>query len=313
MDKWMICFSLACLVLSLFLILLSRCRTEKIMQRMEKMLEDAIDGSFQEEIFDEKRLSRIESRLSHYLAASEVSAKNLAEEKDKIKTLISDISHQTRTPVSNLLLYSELLLEEDLPDEVMDSVRQIRNQSEKLSFLITSLVKLSRLETGILTLNPAPHLLRSMLSDIFRQYQPVAKAKGLSFRVKSEHEEAVFDEKWTAEALGNIVDNAIKYTESGSVDISVKPYDLFVCIKVKDTGIGIKESESAKIFGRFYRSQEVKEEKGTGIGLFLARQIISAQGGYIKVSSRPGEGSEFFVYLPYEGENRYVSDISCRG
>lgn len=298
MDRYMVYFAVSCLLFSIVLSVFWRNRTRKIMDRMEKMLDDAIDGSFHEEIFDEKKLSRIENRLSQYLAASEVSAKNLAEEKDKIKTLISDISHQTRTPVSNLLLYSELLLEEDLPHESMESVRQIRSQAEKLSFLITSLVKLSRLETGILTLNPIPHLLDGMLSDIYRQYQPVAEAKGLSFTVNSDHERAVFDEKWTSEALGNIVDNAIKYTDSGSIDISVKSYEMFVCIEVKDTGIGIKESESAKIFGRFYRSQEVKEEKGTGIGLFLARQIISLQGGYIKVSSRMGKGSVFSTYLP---------------
>lgn len=298
MDRWMVYFAVSCLLISIVLSVFWRNRTRKIMERMEKMLDDAIDGNFQEEIFDENKLSRIENRLSQYLAASEVSAKNLAEEKDKIKTLISDISHQTRTPVSNLLLYSELLLEEDLPHEVMDSVGQIRSQAEKLSFLITSLVKLSRLETGILTLNPVFHLLDGMLSDIYRQYQPVAEAKGLSFTVHSNYERAMFDEKWTSEALGNIVDNAIKYTDSGSVDISVKSYEMFVCIEVKDTGIGIKESESAKIFGRFYRSQEVKEEKGTGIGLFLARQIISSQGGYIKVSSRMGKGSVFSTYLP---------------
>lgn len=316
MDKWMFCISFLCLFMSVLLIFLWRRRTGEMIQRMDKMLDDVIEGTFKEEVFDETKLSRLESRLAEYLAASEVSVKNLAVEKDKIKTLISDISHQTRTPVSNLLLYSELLLEEDLQGECLESAVQIRNQAEKLSFLITNLVKLSRLETGILAVNPAPHLLSAMLSDIYKQYQPIAESKGLKFHVQPVSFGAVFDEKWTGEALGNIVDNAIKYTSSGFVEVSAKLYEMFVSIDVKDTGIGIKEEETTKVFGRFYRGEEVREEKGTGIGLFLARQIISAQGGYIKVNSKPKEGSVFSVFLPIkntEKGNKYVPDFYSRG
>lgn len=298
MDRWMFSISFLCFFASVLLVIWWKHRNFQMIQRMEKMLDDAIEGRFKEEVFDETKLSRLENRLAEYLAASEVSVNNLAVEKDKIKTMISDISHQTRTPVSNLLLYSELLLEEDLQDECLTSVLQIRNQAEKLSFLITNLVKLSRLETGILAVNPSPHLLSPMLSDLYRQYQPIAESKGLKFYVQSVSFVAVFDEKWTGEALGNIVDNAIKYTSSGSVDILVKRYEMFVSIDVRDTGIGIKEEETTKVFGRFYRGEEVKEEKGTGIGLFLARQIISAQGGYIKVSSKQNEGSVFSIFLP---------------
>lgn len=301
MDRWMLKISFLCLFVSVFLVFLVlqwRRRTFKMIQRMDKMLDDAIEGSFKEEAFDETKLSRLENRLAEYLAVSEVSVKNLAVEKDKIKTLISDISHQTRTPISNLLLYSELLLEEDLQGECLKGAVQIRNQAEKLSFLITNLVKLSRLETGILAVNPTPRFLSSMLCDIYKQYKPMAESKGLQFHVQSVDFEAVFDEKWTGEALGNIVDNAIKYTSSGSVEVSVKGYEMFVSINVRDTGIGIKEEETTKVFGRFYRGEEVREEKGTGIGLFLAREIISAQGGYIKVSSKRKEGSVFSVFLP---------------
>ncbi len=298
MDRWMFYISFLCFFASVLLVLWWKRRNFQMIQRMEKMLDDAIEGTFKEEVFDETKLSRLENRLGEYLAASEVSVKNLAVEKEQIKTLISDISHQTRTPISNLLLYSELLLEEDLQGECLKGALQIRNQAEKLSFLITNLVKLSRLETGILAVNPGPHLLSAMLSDIYKQYQPIAEKKGLKFHVHSVTFGAVFDEKWTGEALGNIVDNAIKYTNSGFVEVSVKPYEMFVSIDVRDTGIGIKEEETTKVFGRFYRGEEVKEENGTGIGLFLARQIISAQGGYIKVSSKPKEGSVFSIFLP---------------
>ena len=108
---------------------------------------------------------------------------------------------------------------------------------------------------------------------------------------------AYFDEKWTTEALLNIVDNAVKYTEKGSVTLCMKEYEMFVCIEVADTGIGIPEEEQAKIFSRFYRSNDVRDKEGGGIGLYLARQIISGEGGYMKVSSKPGEGTVFGVYL----------------
>lgn len=298
MNKIVLCAVFACILFSVSLVLLERRRVRKVMHSMEAMLDAAMKGNFEEFYFNETRLSRLESTFAHYLAANEVSIKNLTAEKNKTNTLISDISHQTKTPISNLLLYSELLQEEALPESAKESTVQIHNQAEKLNFLISSLVKLSRLETGIVTVNPSAKSVTGLLHTLYEQYEPAARAKGLEIIVHDSKVWAVFDEKWTLEAVGNIVDNAIKYTERGTVTISVNAYELFTCIKVSDTGKGIRESEQAAVFGRFYRSEDAKDEKGVGIGLFLARQIIQSQGGYIKLSSAMGKGSEFFVYLP---------------
>lgn len=291
-----------CVVLSLSGIFFYHCHTLRIMRRLEEMIDAAIDGSFSEHTFDESRLSALESRFAKYLSASEISFKNTAMEKDKIKTLISDISHQTKTPVSNILLYSELLAEQDLSEESNQYVSALTSQAEKLKFLITSLVKLSRLETGILTLTPRKTPVLPMLEDLTAQYAPSAKEKGLVLSITDrenlQNQSAVFDEKWTAEAVGNLIDNAIKYTEQGSVTISVISYEMFLCIRIADTGVGIPEQEHAKIFSRFYRSESIHQKPGIGIGLFLAREIIALESGYIKVSSRPGKGSIFSVYLP---------------
>lgn len=291
-----------CTILSLIGIFLYHCHTLRTMRRLEEMIDAAIDGSFSEHTFDESRLSALESRFAKYLAASETSFKNTAMEKDKIKTLISDISHQTKTPVSNILLYSELLSEQDLPEESKQYVSSLTAQAEKLKFLITSLVKLSRLETGILTLSSRKTFILPMLEDLVSQYAPPANEKGLSISIKDVESLrnlfAVFDEKWTAEALGNLIDNAVKYTEQGNITISVIPYEMFLCIQVADTGIGIPEQEHAKVFSRFYRSESVHDKPGVGIGLFLAREIIALENGYMKVSSRPGKGSVFSTYLP---------------
>lgn len=265
--------------------------SRRIMQRLNDMLDSAIDGSFTEQRFDESMLSSVESKFSKYLAASEVSAKNLAAERDKINELISDISHQTKTPIANILLYSELLAEQELTAEGEKCVKSLKQQAEKLRFLIMSLVKLSRLETGILTFNPIKAALAPMLEDLQAQYPTV--------RFAATKEEAVFDPKWTAEAVGNIIDNAIKYTpEGGEISLSVTAYELFCRIDITDSGIGISEDDQARIFTRFYRSPSVSDREGVGIGLYLVRQIIAGQGGYIKVSSKVGKDSTFSLFLP---------------
>lgn len=126
----------------------TRLRTRRMLDTLGKMLDDAIRGEFRESLYDESRLSALETRMAHYLSASAVSAKNLAEEKDAIKTLIGDISHQTKTPIANLLLYAQLLEEQDLPPESREYASALEHQAEKLRFLIDALVKTSRLESG---------------------------------------------------------------------------------------------------------------------------------------------------------------------
>ena len=276
-------------------------RTRRMLDTLGKMLDDAIRGEFRESLYDESRLSALETRMAHYLSASAVSAKNLAEEKDAIKTLIGDISHQTKTPIANLLLYSELLLEDDtdnLSVQMRENIVQIHAQSEKLQFLIASLVKLSRLENGILQLSPQEEALKSMLTLAVKETEFKARAKGLELILHDTDEKAYFDSKWTLEAICNILDNALKYTNEGTISLSVTAYEMFVRIDIKDSGIGIKEEELPKIFSRFYRSEDTKNMEGVGIGLYLSRQILSEEGGYIKVSSVYGQGSTFSVFLP---------------
>lgn len=274
-------------------------RTKRTMDRIEAMLDAAAKGEFFENAFDESRLSALETKFAHYLSATEVSARSIAVEKDKINTLISDISHQTKTPVSNLLLYSELLAEQKLPAEAEDKVAALHYQAEKLHFLIDSLVKLSRLENGILVYHPEKQPLDPLLQKVWEQFLPKAEAKGLFFRLELPKLSAVYDLKWTNEALCNLVENAVKYTEQGGVTIKAKEYELFACIEVMDTGIGIEEEEQSRIFTRFYRSQKKIEEEGVGVGLYLAREIISGQGGYIRLSSGKEGGSVFSVFLPH--------------
>ena len=276
-----------------------RRRTRKILDNLNRMLDIAMQGDFTEEHFDESMLSSVENILAHYLAASTTSAKNVQAEKDKIKTLIADISHQTKTPIANILLYTQLLREQSLPEGSQLCVNSLDSQSRKLQSLIDALVKISRLESGIIVLRPLAGNLASVIQSAIFQLAPKAEEKGISIVAESIDAEGVFDPKWTEEAIFNLLDNAVKYTPSGGeVRISVSSYELFSAVHIRDTGPGIPEEEQPKVFQRFYRGMEHQNEEGVGIGLYLVRQIAEGQGGYVKVISEKGMGSTFSLYLP---------------
>ena len=291
-------FCLACAVLIAFIDYYWRKRSLK---RMYDMIQKAIDGTFRAHNFDESLYAAVENKLAEYIDASETTVRKNAKDKEQIETLIADISHQTKTPLSNILLYTELLKEQEVSEENRQNIELLESQAEKLSFLIQSLVKMSRLETGILVLNPKKSPVAELLEEAGRQYENKAREKDLYLHVLSEDAQdvsACFDKKWTLEALGNLIDNAIKYTQTGGVTVRVRPYGLFACIEVADTGVGIAEEEHAKVFGRFYRSPRVSDRTGVGIGLYLAREIIQQQSGYMKLASEEGKGAVFSMYLP---------------
>ena len=280
-------------------IVYDRLRLRRTMHTMDKMLDDAIRGVFQAAHFDESRLSAVEAKLKQYLDASGTSAARLTEDRARVQGLIADISHQTKTPIANLLLYAGLLADKDLPDDCRGYVEQLTAQAEKLQFLIESMVKAGRLETGVIAVQPRPADVDALTQAAVQSALPEAERRGVQLSRLPAEVGACFDPKWTQEALGNLIDNAIKYTPAGgSVTVSVTPYELFCRIDVTDTGPGIPEDEQGRIFERFYRSPAVRDAQGVGLGLYLAREIAAANGGYIKVTSRPGNGSTFSLFLP---------------
>ena len=288
----------ALLLLGLWLWLDAR----RTVRRLDRMLSTAIDGGFGEESFDESAPSALESRMARFLNGSARSLRGVQRQRESIQRLLSDISHQTKTPLANLRLYSSLLMEEELTPRQREQAQVIFQQSEKLSFLIETLVKLSRLETDVLAVTPKSQPLSPLLERAASQAKAAAEQKGIALQLHLQQQaemKALYDLRWTAEALGNLLDNAVKYTPPGGcIQVSATQYELFCRIDVRDNGIGIAEEEQAQIFGRFYRGRQVREQEGLGIGLYLAREIVQKQGGYLKLSSRPGQGSTFSLYLP---------------
>lgn len=293
---------LFCFLAAVIIALLDLYFRRRSLKRMQDMIQSAMDGTFRAKTYDESLYAALESKLAEYLSASETQKTKISAEQDNIKTLIADISHQTKTPIANLLLYTELLKEEESGRDSETAVL-LENQVKKLDFLIQSLVKLSRLETGILILYPEKNELSVLLEEVHKQYAARAGEKGLYLHVQAEQAQGVmacFDLKWILEALGNLVDNAIKYTKAGGVTVRVRAYELFAGIEVADTGIGIAEEEHAKVFGRFYRSMAVSDKEGVGIGLYLAREIVKQESGYIQLASEAGKGTTFSLYLPVD-------------
>ena len=249
----------------------------------------------------ETMLARICYRLSRLYQIMQENRRKVDEERRELQSLISDISHQVKTPVSNLKMAADTLLEKPVSEaERIDFIRGIFSQTDKLDFLFQVLVKTSRLETGVIQLEKKPGRLFDTVAQAMSGIVYAAEKKEITVSVDCSEDLTVsHDGKWTSEALFNLLDNAVKYTPAGGkISVSVVLWEMYVEIKVADTGKGISESNQAAIFRRFYREEEVHEQQGVGIGLYLAREIVTRQGGYIKVISEPGKGSEFSIMLP---------------
>ena len=274
-------------------------RTNKTMKRLEQMLDEAMEGTFQEVNYDETELSRLESRWKQYLSTSKLSVEAARKERADIKSILSDISHQTKTPLANIILYSELLKEQPLTEEGEVIAEQLHVQAEKLEFLIKALVKMSRLESDILEVVPVKQPLRPLVENAIRDAKAHAQEKSITILEPGfDSIESVFDLKWTEEALFNILDNGIKYSPNDStLTVSVIEYPMYVCIRTADEGPGIPEEERSRIFSRFYRGAGNQQEEGVGIGLYLAREIVRKNDGYIKVGPGTEKGSVFEIYL----------------
>lgn len=281
----------------------------RTIRRLEMMLDAALSGDFQENDYDETKLSRLESKWKRFLAASMLSRENLNREKENVKSLVSDISHQTKTPMTNIRLYASLLGElieaetgMQRQEEAAVMIGELARQTEKLEFLIQALTKMSRLESNIVEVHPEQQPITPLLRDVVVEAAIKADGKNITIRnVYAGEAFACFDYKWTKEALGNVLDNAVKYSPPGStVTLSVLEYEMYLAVSVRDEGRGIREEEIPKIFGRFYRAEEVSQEEGVGIGLYLTREILRKENGYVKVKSQPEKGSEFLLYL-YRG------------
>lgn len=266
------------------------------------LLDNMISGNECMQSTDGETLfAKIGHRLFRLYNIMQENRRKVDEERNELQTLVSDISHQVKMPVSNLKMVTDTLLTRDVSAQKQKEFLQgIREQVEKLDFLLQALVKSSRLETGTIRLEKNSCRLFDTLAQAMSGIMYDAEKKNIEvFADCPEGLVVSHDSKWTAEALFNLLDNAVKYTGTGgTIKVSVQKWEMYVKVDIADNGKGIPEKNHAAIFRRFYREEEVHNEPGVGIGLYLAREIITRQGGYIKVSSEAGKGAVFSVFLP---------------
>lgn len=266
------------------------------------LLIEALVEQQERQIFSEAE-DTLTARLQHQLLKLRniLTAQNqmLAQEKEQIKTLISDISHQIKTPIAAANTFAELLSDGELSvEERTEYITTLQMSLGKLTFLTNSLIKMSRLESDIISLKPEKNSLNEIVLQAVKTVYAKAKEKGILITFECDQTfEAVLDFNWTAEAISNVIDNAVKYTpQGGFVRLQITEYPSFLRLDISDSGVGIPEEEQAKIFGRFYRGKQSVGTDGVGIGLYLTREIINKQNGYMKVSSDEN-GSTFSMFL----------------
>lgn len=285
-------------------------KTETVMAHLLQRMDNAIHGQIQEMAYDESMDAAITQRLNRLLQIAGMHKEQAELERDTIKALISDISHQVRTPLSNIMLYIELLREQALEKDIEVLADKIQKNSEKLDFFMKELVKSSYVEQEMILVHPKMVSVEELIDISCQNVELAAFRKKIMIKKELSKEVSeklcYADKKWTIEALGNLLENAIKYSkEESMVQIRCKEQESFLCIEVQDDGIGIKEEEQGKVFERFYRSEQVKEQPGFGIGLYLVREVLSKQGGYLKLTSKLGKGTVIAMYLSRFGDSYY--------
>ena len=303
---WLMWMILSSLLFAIAALLWKNYKTKKEAEEFSGKVEKALDAivTGKEWKSEEKLEDSLWGRTGTQLEKAEyVFQKKEAEsrqEKERVKGLIADTSHQTRTPIANMKIYVELLEDEELSQNGREFLRKIKEQTEKIDFLMQSMVKMSRLETGIIQINKEKRNLYDTIRHAVAAIVPEAALKDMKIYVNCDENMTVsHDSKWTEEAIYNILDNAVKYTEpGGEIHMEAQRQELFYKISISDTGKGIAPERQAEIFTRFYREPEVHDKSGAGLGLYLARKIMELQNGYIDVRSEAGMGSCFNLYFP---------------
>ena len=263
---------------------------DDMLEQLTFLIEELV-GNQEVHVFSELEdtlLSRLQHQLLKLRSILIKQNQLLDHEKKQIKALISDISHQIKTPVASANTFVQLLNDDTLSeDERKEYIAILQGSLEKLTFLVNSLVKMSRLESGIIALKPEKNSLNDIILQAVKSVYSKAKAKDITIVFDCEEDYKLYlDFNWTTEAITNILDNAVKYTQNGgTVRLNITEYASYLRLDITDNGIGIPEEEQAQIFNRFYRGKYSAGVDGVGIGLYLTRDIMNKQKGYIKVIS----------------------------
>ena len=273
-------------------------KSDNALKERESIENDSVDLNK----YNENLLCRINMISEKAERNMRINMRKIENEKENVKSLVTDISHQLKTPLSNVELYNTLLSEEGISDEERLEFLETEGIAiEKLKMLVDSLINISRLEADMISIDKKEENLKECIESAISSVKADAAKKNII--IKNEIKEdciLAIDRKWTTEAIFNLLDNAVKYTApNGKINLSLDNGINYFALNIEDNGIGIDSSEYNDIFKRFYRSRNdiVQNEKGSGVGLYLVRKIMNLQDGNVMVSSEKGKGSTFTLYF----------------
>ena len=276
-------------------------RNRKMYRTIDRMLDEILDGEpVSQSDIREGEISALAAKAKRIQEKVDSGIIRAEEEKEQVKSLISNMSHQLKTPLAGLMMFREMLENEGLDVETRRRfLEKMKGQSEKIDWILQSLFKMVNLEQGAVVFEAEALPVRDTILDAVTASLDKADRREIEILTEP-FEDCILwhNRKWTAEVLVNLLENAVKYTEPGGrITISVRPMEMYTEIAVSDTGRGIRQEELTEIFKRFYRSRDVENIEGSGIGLYLSRLILEHEKGYMTAVSAPGEGSTFSVFL----------------
>ena len=279
-------------------------QNRKEMEALSEALEKLINGEAPETegISQDTLPSKVRSQILRLGEIMNAKEQALGKEKEEIRGMIADTAHQLRTPLANMESYLELLETMDWEKKERENyLLALRESQEKIRFLTEGLIKMARLESRIIQIRKEARDLQETLLESILQVKKAAEEKHIEIRLEmTEGEQAPHDRQWLGEAVYNLLDNSVKYSEEyGQILMTVVRNEMFTEIRVRDWGRGIEEGEENLVFGRFYRGKNVSGEKGFGLGLYLAREIVHQHGGFLRLK-RQEPGLSVSIYLPEE-------------
>lgn len=276
-------------------------KSQTMYQKIDKMLDEILNGQpLTHSDIKEGEVSALASKAIRIQEKLQYEICQANAEKEQVKSLISDMSHQLKTPLASIVMFQELLEETNLSEEDRKSLQiRLHSQTERLEWILNSLFKMTKLEHGAITFLIEDNYVKETILDAVNCVYQKAEKKKIKIRMREFSDfKLLHNRKWTVEVLVNVLENAIKYTQpEGHIDIAVISMQMYSRIEIKDNGIGIKRNERMEIFKRFYRSREVENTEGSGIGLYLSKLILEQEKGYLTVESQYKKGSCFSIYL----------------
>lgn len=300
-----VCNIIMIICIFLFLLLYYSKNIVYIMKKLELFsdgIDKIMDGNYSIMLStnNEGIVNRIANQFNLMARRLELSIEEIKKGREQIKSIVTDISHQFKTPLSSIKLFNSLMLEDTVDREnQLQFLLRSKEEISKLEWLIKSLIGISRLEAGMISIKKEKSDLKQTILQAINSIYLSASEKNISIDIKELISKDInHDSKWTKEAIFNILENAVKYTKNGGkITIRMEQLETSVRLIIQDTGIGIPNNEQVNIFNRFYRgkSKEVQKKEGSGVGLYLTKRILEEQQFNITLYSIENTGTTFSI------------------